>query len=53
MQFNDKNEHKNDKKHYMYYKDNVVQMTFYAFQSHISAVHIYMYVLWIIGGRRE
>ena len=53
MQFSDKNEHKNDKNITCTHKDNVMQMTFYASQSHIWAVHIYMYVLWVIGGRRE
>jgi len=39
MQYNDKNEHKKHKNITCTYKDNVVQMTFYALQD-------------LIGGRR-
>jgi len=40
MQYNDENEHKKDKNITCTYKDNVVQMTFNLFQSHICAVYM-------------
>ena len=45
MQYNHRNEHIKGQNITCTYKDNVVIMTFYASQSHIRAVHIY--VLWV------
>ena len=44
MQYSEKNEHKTDKNVTCSYKDSVLQVTFYASQSHIWAVHIYIYM---------